>query len=110
LKGVKNASEREAQTDTLKVKGGESAVIYAVQASLGNSVTIGHSDNIPVRIAQLEHHYGLPLRLLAMLEGGILEERAIHEKFAHLRYGSTDQFRAVPELMAFLGCPPQPKR
>lgn len=80
-------------------------MIYAVQPTTGGPVKIGYSDDVPARIRQLECHYGQTLTLLATLPGGLKEERAIHERFDHLRLGRTEQFRPAADLMAFLGCP-----
>lgn len=75
-------------------------------------VKIGHSANVPARVKQLEAHYGVPLAVLATMDGGRDEERAVHARFAHLRLNGRrkcgvqpEQFRPDPELMAFIGRP-----
>lgn len=80
-------------------------MIYALQPLDGGPVKIGFSSDVEARQKQLEATYGRPLALLATIEGGREEERAIHDRFAHLRLGGTEQFRPTPELMAFLGRP-----
>jgi hypothetical protein len=80
-------------------------LIYVVQALDGGPVKIGCSDNVPVRIKQLETHYGQPLALLATMEGGKDEERTIHARFAEHRLGRSELFRPVAEIMAFIGRP-----
>lgn len=39
------------------------------------------------------------------MEGGREDERNIHARFAHLRFGRSEQFRPDPELMTFIGRP-----
>lgn len=80
--------------------------IYFAQATEGGgAIKVGFSDNVPARIKQLEAHYGRPLAVLATLPGGREEEREIHERFASLRFGKTEQFRPDPELLTFIGRP-----
>lgn len=80
-------------------------MIYVVQAVDGGPLKIGFSDNVPARVKQLESHYRRPLAVLATIPGGREEERAIHERFSHLRFGKTEQFRPDPDLLAFIGRP-----
>lgn len=44
-------------------------MIYALQPTAGDPIKLGTTENLPVRIAQLEAHYRQPLALLAMLPG-----------------------------------------
>jgi hypothetical protein len=80
-------------------------MIYFLQSTEGGPVKIGHSADVDTRRLQLESHYSQPLALLATMPGERDEERAIHERFAHLRLGRTEQFRPAADLMAFLGRP-----
>ncbi len=80
-------------------------MIYFAQDLDGGPVKIGCTDNLPVRLKQLEAHYGRPLALLGTMEGGPHEERAIHGRFAHLRFGRTERFRPAGDLMDFIGRP-----
>jgi hypothetical protein len=80
-------------------------VIYFLQSVEGGPVKIGHSGDVPSRIESLEAHYKKRLALLGTMPGGRDEEREVHERFAHLRFGRTEQFRPAPELMAFIGRP-----
>lgn len=80
-------------------------MVYFVQPIDGGPIKIGCSRDVPTRIQQLESHYGCRLALLATMEGGRSEERAIHERFAHLRFGRTEQFQPGPDLMDFIGRP-----
>jgi hypothetical protein len=86
--------------------------VYFVQPTGGGPIKIGHSSDVPARIKQLEAHYGVPLAVLATMGGGREEERAVHERFAHLRFsrnggrgGQPEQFRPAADLMAFIGLP-----
>lgn len=80
-------------------------MIYFLQPVDGGPVKIGQSIDVDARRVQLESHYGTPLALLATMPGGRNEEREIHERFAHLRFKRTEQFRPAADLMAFIGRP-----
>lgn len=80
-------------------------MIYFLQSPSGGPVKIGHSVNVPARVAKLVAYYGQPLSILATMEGGRSEERVIHGRFAHLRFGRTEQFRPDRELMEFIQRP-----
>lgn len=79
-------------------------MIYFAQLPTG-SIKIGFSDDVETRLADLERHYGVPLSLLHTEPGGRTEEREWHDRFAHARFGRTEQFRPVPELMEVIGRP-----
>jgi hypothetical protein len=80
-------------------------VIYFVQPVDGGPVKIGYSADPQRRHAQLEAIYRRPLVALAVIEGDRRREREIHDRFAHLRLGNTEQFRPAPELAEFIGAP-----
>ena len=80
-------------------------MIYFMQPVDGGPIKIGCSVNVDARHRQLEAHYRRPLSILATIDGGRDEERALHEQFAHLRLGRTEQFRPDSELLAFIGRP-----
>jgi hypothetical protein len=87
-------------------------VIYFVQCVDGGPVKIGTTADLDSRLRTLESHYGRPLALLATMPGGRDEERAVHERFAHLRLNGKshrgrqpEQFRPGPDLMNFIGKP-----
>lgn len=80
-------------------------MIYFVQAVDGGPVKIGYSNCIERRLSQLESHYKQPLVILATMKGGRKKEAEIHARFSHLRFGRTEQFRPVAELMEFIGRP-----
>jgi len=79
-------------------------LIYFAQTPTG-SVKIGCTDNIEARLQALESHYGQPLALLATMPGDCAIEAEIHERFAHLRFGNTEQFRPAADLLEFIGKP-----
>lgn len=79
--------------------------VYFAQGVDGGAIKIGTSRNVPARLRQLESNYARPLVLLGTLPGGRSEEQAIHERFAHLRLGRTEQFRPEADLMKFIGRP-----
>jgi hypothetical protein len=81
-------------------------IYFARAVEIENApIKIGFSDDIDRRLEQLEWRYRTPLALLATMPGGREEEKAVHERFAHLRFGTTEQFRPAPELLAFIGLP-----
>lgn len=80
-------------------------MIYFVQPIDGGPIKIGHSEDISRRLPQLESHYGCALALLATMDGGQDQERLIHERFEHLRFGRTEQFRPARDLMEFIRRP-----
>lgn len=80
-------------------------MIYFAQPVDGGPIKIGHSVNVDARRKQLERHYGRPLVVLRMLEGGLEKEAEMHARFEHYRLGIYEQFLPGPELMAFLGLP-----
>lgn len=80
-------------------------MIYFAQPLDGGPIKIGHNQDVPTRLAQLEAPYGRPLALLATLPGDRAEEQAIHRRLAHLRLdrrGSRgtrpEQFRPAADL------------
>lgn len=79
--------------------------VYFVQSVDGGAIKIGTSRDVPLRIKQLEADYARPLAILGTMPGGREEEREIHERFSHLRFGRSEQFRPEPDLLAFIGRP-----
>jgi hypothetical protein len=79
-------------------------VIYFAQLGTG-SIKIGTTEDLDGRMDTLESHYGEPVTLLGTMPGGRKEEREIHERFTHLRFGRTEQFRPSAELLEFIGKP-----
>lgn len=86
-------------------------MIYFAQLLTG-SIKIGCSTDVDRRLGQLEQHYRQPVALLSTMEGDRDTEREIHERFAHLRFGTRrgsgrkpEQFRPGPDLMEYIGLP-----
>lgn len=86
--------------------------VYFAQAVSGGPIKIGYSNDVEIRIKQLEKHYGRPLAVLATHPGGVDEEYSIHQKFSHLRLKGVrnrgrqiEQFRPAADLMEFIGRP-----
>lgn len=71
----------------------------------GGPVKIGTTMNLEQRHAALEARYGAKLAILATMEGDREREQEIHDQFAHLRLGRTEQFRPAPELFTFIDRP-----
>jgi hypothetical protein len=69
-------------------------------------VKIGYSADGRQRRQRLQRAYKCKLRILAVMEGGAKEERVLHQRFAHLRIATTEQFRSSRDLMEYLGLPP----
>lgn len=80
-------------------------MIYFMQTELGAPIKIGYTQNLDARKRALELHYGVPLNVLDVREGGKQEEREWHEQFAHLRLGRTEQFKPAADLLAAIGQP-----
>lgn len=79
-------------------------MIYFAQTPTG-SIKIGCTRNLYARLNNLASCYGRPVTLLATMLGDRKRETEIHERFSHLRFGRTEQFRPGPDLMAFIGKP-----
>lgn len=80
--------------------------IYFVRS--GDAIKIGVSGNIPLRIRTLATACQRPVELLAVMPGGYADEKALHDRFAHLR-GHGEWFRADTELVDFIAAlPPSP--
>ena len=74
-------------------KSGTTGMIYIVR--LGDTVKIGFSRNPETRLLQIPHE-----EIIAMFPGTFKTERALHERFAHLRV-TGEWFRSTPDLLAF---------
>jgi hypothetical protein len=79
-------------------------MIYFARLASG-AIKIGYSADVETRIIALRSTYAGGQSLLATIEGTRETEREIHQRFAHLRFGRTEQFRPAPELMEFIGQP-----
>ena len=77
-------------------------MIYFARLATG-AIKIGTAVDPRKRIRGLVSVYDTPVILLKTLPGGPEEERAIHQRFAHLRLGKKEQFRPGPDLLEFIG-------
>lgn len=82
-------------------------MIYFAQLK-NTTIRIGATEDVDRRINALQSRYGKPVSLLATMPGGPDEEKAIRERFAHLRHEQTEQYYLDVELMDFIGLPPPP--
>jgi len=80
-------------------------MVYFARIREDRPIKIGFSDDVDRRLIQLERHCRQPLALLHVMDGVPDGERGIHERFAHLRLGMTEQFRPGADLMEFVGKP-----
>lgn len=80
-------------------------MIYFAQIGEGGPIKIGFSDDVPSRLAQLESHYGRPMILLGTEPGGKPQEASWHARLAPWRFGRTEQFRPVLEVLEAIGRP-----
>jgi hypothetical protein len=79
-------------------------VIYFAQLTTG-AIKIGCSIDGETRIQKLECHYKQPVALLSTMAGDRGTEREIHQRFAHLGFGRSEQFRPGADLMGFISKP-----
>lgn len=79
-------------------------MVYFAQLPTG-SIKIGYSSDVNTRMDQLRGHYGAEPSLLLVMDGDRETEAEMHQRFAHLRLGRTEQFKPGPDLMAFIGRP-----
>lgn len=77
-------------------------MIYFLRLPTG-SIKIGYTGDLDSRMKQLRRHYGCDFKIVATMPGGINEEQALHQQFAHLRFGREEQFRPGPDLCEFIG-------
>jgi hypothetical protein len=83
-------------TNTGYEGGPKNVWIYFVQA--GDAIKVGHASDVEARLRLLRVDNPVAVRLLAKIRGTVAGEKAIHEKFAHVRIRG-EWFRAVPELL-----------
>lgn len=80
--------------------------VYFIQhgATVSGAIKIGTTQGNPyARLRALQTGAPEPLRLLAAIDGGPLEERALHQRFAaHRLRADGEWFAASAELLAFI--------
>jgi hypothetical protein len=75
--------------------------VYFIQAGAADPIKIGSAKNPQHRLQTLQIGAHCSLRLIARMDGGEAEERALHRKFSHLRLRG-EWFKPGPELLAFI--------
>lgn len=79
-------------------------MIYFAQLPTG-AIKIGYTEDVDQRTRSLGAHYSCDVEILHTMEGDRSTEQALHERFAHLRFGRTEQFRPGRDLVEFIGLP-----
>lgn len=75
-------------------------MIYFIQTADNQYIKIGKADNPAKRIAELQTGAPLRLKILATMPGGHEIERAIHQRFSHLRTQG-EWFYSTPEIVTY---------
>lgn len=81
-------------------------MIYFVKSPAG-SIKIGTTIRLSHRLRQLAAAHGPGLEVLAVLDGSFEVERALHDRFAHLRREG-EWFEPGPDLTAFIAAEGRP--
>jgi hypothetical protein len=61
-------------------------MVYFARVGRSQQIKIGCTVNIRKRLVGLETHYGRPVRLLRVIEGGLEVEAEMHKRFDRLRH------------------------
>jgi hypothetical protein len=77
-------------------------MIYFARFPTG-AIKIGHTDDLDTRLCGLRCEYQAEPEILHTMEGNRETEETLHEMFAHLRFGKTEQFKPGGDLMNFIG-------
>lgn len=75
-------------------------MIYFVQRADG-AIKIGFTDNFQNRLKQLEDQYGA-LKLLGLMDGGMREERWVHERFSRFRVEKREWFSNHADIHQYI--------
>jgi hypothetical protein len=76
--------------------------VYFIQSGYSGYIKIGSSADPQARLATLQTGASIKLRLLAVIPGGINEERALHSELASLRVMG-EWFQNAAEIHAVMG-------
>jgi hypothetical protein len=74
-------------------------MIYFIQDTRSKAIKIGTSRNPAARLKELQTAHAHPLVLLAVMDGGVTEERELHQRFTRLH---GEWFEPTPELNVFV--------
>lgn len=77
------------------------AHVYFIQQGDSGAIKIGCSKNPTQRLQGLQTGHSEALRLLTCAVGSQAQERALHDRFAHLRV-SGEWFRPAEDLLAYI--------
>ncbi len=73
--------------------------VYLVQVNgAGGPIKIGYAADIRTRLIHLQTQHPHDVRLLVVLKGGLVEERALHAQFKDFRIGG-EWFSCCPALL-----------
>lgn len=75
--------------------------VYFIQQGDGGSIKIGYSKNPAQRLASLQTGHSESLHMRAIAPGSMAQERALHDRFSHLRV-SGEWFRPDEDLVAYM--------
>lgn len=78
-------------------------MIYAMQPAGGGPIKLGFTTNLAARRTTIQSTYGREMVVLWHAEGDREDEKALLSRFAHLRFGRTEQFLPGRDLLAFIG-------
>ena len=77
-------------------------MIYFVERSDNGLIKIGTTTCLSQRLKSLFYEHRVEMKVLAVLEGGHAEERAMHGRWKHLRARQGEWFYPGDDLIAFI--------
>lgn len=101
VEAAKRAEQYRAELALSRARVKGKSHVYFIQQGDSGAVKIGCSRNPTQRLAGLQTGHSEPLRLLTCAVGSQAQERALHDRFAHLRV-SGEWFRPDEELLAYI--------
>ncbi len=75
--------------------------VYIVQAGRRGPIKIGVSRDFMDRVRTLGYLHKAHMMFLAVIDGGFKDEKALHQRFAHLALGG-EWFAPGDDLMAYV--------
>ena len=76
-------------------------MIYFIQAVDGGPIKIGTTVRLTERLRALSREFGKELRVLAVTDGSYDQEKALHQRFAHLNVVN-ELFEPGDDLLGFI--------
>lgn len=79
-------------------------MIYFAQSVVGGPIKVGTTYDLGQRVKSLGRAFSGPFRVLAVMDGGYIEEKAIHGRFVNLRIAGNGRelFEPGPSLLQFI--------